>query len=67
MIKHLQEKNRITITGLYSVQQDHNQASGVYGTGIPADYIQNYNLSLARFGKRSDATYQSLELCRERI
>jgi len=40
-------KNRISVTGLYSIQKDHNQASGVFGTGIPADYIQNYNLSLA--------------------
>src|SRR5450432_491430 len=41
------EKNRISFTGLFSVQKDHNQGSGIFGTGIPADYIQNYNLSLA--------------------
>ena len=45
--KTFKEKNRINFTALYSVQQDHNQATGVFGTGIPADYIQNYNLSLA--------------------
>ncbi len=41
------KKNRINFTGLYSVQKDHSQGSGIFGTGIPADYIQNYNLSLA--------------------
>ncbi|HXB42947.1 MAG TPA: TonB-dependent receptor, partial [Puia sp.] len=45
--KTIKGKHRINFTGLYSVQKDHNQGSGVFGTGIPADYIQNYNLSLA--------------------
>ncbi len=45
--KTFAEKSRLTVTGLYSIQKDHNQGSGIYGTGIPADYIQNYNLSLA--------------------
>jgi TonB-linked SusC/RagA family outer membrane protein len=45
--KTFAQKNRISFTALYSVQKDHNQASGIFGTGIPADYIQNYNLSLA--------------------
>jgi TonB-dependent starch-binding outer membrane protein SusC len=45
--KTFAEKHKINFTGLFSVQKDHNQGSGIYGTGIPADYIQNYNLSLA--------------------
>jgi TonB-dependent starch-binding outer membrane protein SusC len=54
--KTIKEKNRINFTALYSVQQDHNQASGIFGTGIPADYIQNYNLSLATQVNASTAT-----------
>ena len=45
--KTFAEKNRLTFTGLYSVQKDHNDASSFTGTGIPADYIQNTNLALA--------------------
>jgi TonB-linked SusC/RagA family outer membrane protein len=41
------DKHRVTFTGLYSVQKDHSQGSGFNGTGILADYIQNYNLNLA--------------------
>jgi len=41
------QKHRLTFTGLYSVQKDHYQSSGFSGSGIPADYIQNYNLTLA--------------------
>ena len=54
--KTFREKHHITLTGLYSVQKDHNQASGIYGTGIPADYIQNYNLSLANTVSANTAT-----------
>jgi TonB-dependent starch-binding outer membrane protein SusC len=39
--------HRVGFTGLFSVQKDHLQSSGTWGFGIPADYIQNYNLSLA--------------------
>ena len=41
------EKHHITFTGLYSVQKDHSQTSAFTGTGLPADYIQDYNLNLA--------------------
>ena len=41
------EKHRLTFTGLFSVQKDHSQSSGFSATGIPADYIQYYNLNLA--------------------
>ena len=40
------------------MQKDHNQASGIFGTGIPADYIQNYNLSLAGSGECIDREFQ---------
>lgn len=39
--------HRVGVTGLFSVQKDHLQSSGLWGFGIPADYIQNYNLALA--------------------
>ncbi|MHA4809468.1 SusC/RagA family TonB-linked outer membrane protein [Flavitalea flava] len=45
--KTIREKHRITFTGLYSFQKDHTQSSAFSGNGIPADYIQNYNLGLA--------------------
>ncbi len=45
--KTFSDKHRITFTGLYGVQKDHTQGGGIYGTGLPADYIQSYNLSLA--------------------
>ncbi len=54
--KTFAEKHKLNFTGLYSVQKDHNQGSGVFGTGIPADYIQNYNLSLASQVNASTAT-----------
>ncbi len=54
--KTFAEKHKLNFTGLFSVQKDHNQGSGVYGTGIPADYIQNYNLSLASQVNASTAT-----------
>lgn len=41
------QKHHITLTGLFSTQKDHSQSSGFSATGIPADYIQDYNLNLA--------------------
>ncbi|RYE26594.1 MAG: TonB-dependent receptor [Sphingobacteriaceae bacterium] len=41
------EKHHITFTGLYSAEKDHAQGLQVYGTGLPADYLQSYNLYLA--------------------
>jgi len=49
-------KHRLTFTGLYSVEKDHTQSSGIFGTGIPADYIQNYNLSLANTVNASNSS-----------
>lgn len=45
--KTFAEKHSVTFTGLFSMEKNHNQSSGFRGVGIPADYIQNYNLSLA--------------------
>lgn len=45
--KTFKEKHRLTLTGLFSTQKDHAQSSAFAGTGMPADYIQNYNLALA--------------------
>lgn len=45
--KTFAEKHNVTFTGLFSMEKNHNQSSGFRGVGIPADYIQNYNLSLA--------------------
>jgi TonB-dependent starch-binding outer membrane protein SusC len=41
------EKHRVTFTALYSAQKDHSQNNGFSAQGIPADYIQDYNLNLA--------------------
>ncbi|KAB7729946.1 SusC/RagA family TonB-linked outer membrane protein [Rudanella paleaurantiibacter] len=41
------EKHRLTFTGLYGVQQDRSFTNRVEATGLPADYIQYYNLNLA--------------------
>jgi TonB-linked SusC/RagA family outer membrane protein len=40
-------KHHIMFTGLFSTEKDHTQASGLNATGIPADYLQSYNLYLA--------------------
>ncbi|MGI4022875.1 MAG: SusC/RagA family TonB-linked outer membrane protein [Janthinobacterium lividum] len=45
--KTFAEKHHVTFTGLYSIEKDHNQGNGFNGVGIPADYIQNYNLGQA--------------------
>lgn len=41
------EKHHLTFTGLYGVQQDRGFTNRVEATGLPADYIQYYNLNLA--------------------
>jgi len=45
--KTLNEKHKIGLTGLYSFQKIHTQGSGLFGTGVPADYMQNTNIGLA--------------------
>jgi TonB-dependent starch-binding outer membrane protein SusC len=51
------DKHRISFTGLYSVQKDHNQGSGFNGTGILADYIQDFNLNLANILTANNGTF----------
>lgn len=45
--KTFAEKHHLTLTGLYSFERDHFQNNSFNGIGIPADYIQNYNLQQA--------------------
>ncbi|QJD95563.1 TonB-dependent receptor [Mucilaginibacter robiniae] len=45
--KVFSQKHHITFTGLYSTEKDHNQGSGITGTGLAADYLQSYNLFYA--------------------
>jgi TonB-dependent starch-binding outer membrane protein SusC len=46
--KTFNEKHKLGVTGLYSFQKQHQQGSGIFGTGVPADYIQAKNISLAQ-------------------
>lgn len=46
-IKAFGTKHLISATAVYEVQKDRRVFSGFNGTGLPADYIQYYNLSLA--------------------
>lgn len=39
--------HNITFTGLFSMEKNRNVSSGFRANGVPADYIQNYNLNLA--------------------
>jgi TonB-dependent starch-binding outer membrane protein SusC len=41
------ERHHLTFTGLYGVQQDRGFTNRVEATGLPADYVQYYNLNLA--------------------
>lgn len=41
------KKHKLGITGLFEVTKDHFQGSNFAVTGVPADYIQNANFSLA--------------------
>ena len=41
------EKHHLTFTALFSSEKDHFQNNSFNGVGIPADYIQNYNLQQA--------------------
>jgi len=50
-------KHHLTFTGLYSVEKDHSDGSTFNGVGLPADYIQSYNLNLANSVSASNGTY----------
>lgn len=45
--KSFNEKHKLGLTALYSVQKSHSQGQGLFGTGIPLDYMQNTNMVLA--------------------
>ncbi|MVN22530.1 SusC/RagA family TonB-linked outer membrane protein [Mucilaginibacter sp. HMF7410] len=45
--KTFNQKHHITFTGLYSTEKDHSQNTGISGLGLPADYLQSYNLFYA--------------------
>ncbi|MGB8191357.1 MAG: TonB-dependent receptor [Chitinophagaceae bacterium] len=45
--KTIRDKHRVTVTGLFSTQKDRSQSNSFNAQGIPADYIQDYNLNLA--------------------
>lgn len=45
--KTIAQKHKITFTGLFSTQKNHDKSSSFTGTNFPADYIQNANLGLA--------------------
>jgi TonB-dependent starch-binding outer membrane protein SusC len=45
--KTFQERHKLGLTALYSIQKSHSQGQGLFGTGIPLDYMQNTNMALA--------------------
>jgi TonB-linked SusC/RagA family outer membrane protein len=45
--KTFAEKHHVTFTGLYSAERDQSQGLTINGQGLPADYLQSYNLYLA--------------------
>lgn len=42
----IKDKHKIGFTGLFGIQKDHSQNSGLFATGLPADYQLNSNLAL---------------------
>ena len=45
--KTIAEKHKIQVTALHEVVKNFNQSQLINGQGVPADYIQDYNLQLA--------------------
>ena len=41
------QKHHVNFIALYSIEKDHNQSSSFSGLGIPADYLQYFNLKQA--------------------
>ncbi|WP_158826492.1 SusC/RagA family TonB-linked outer membrane protein [Mucilaginibacter lacusdianchii] len=41
------QKHHLTLTGLYSAERDQSQGITINGNGMPADYLQSYNLFFA--------------------
>jgi TonB-linked SusC/RagA family outer membrane protein len=59
--KTFAEKHHIAFTGLFSAEKDHTQGSGLNATGIPADYLQSYNLYLANSTSVSGSSFSFAE------
>ena len=55
--KTIAEKHKINLTGLFEVNKDHNQASTFNVTGVPADYINSSNFSLAQGQTTGSGTF----------
>ena len=45
--KTFAEKHKLGLTGLYSFQKNHTEGTGLFGIGVPFDYVQNHNMFLA--------------------
>ena len=67
--KTFKEKNRLRVTGLYSVQKDHNQASGIFGTGYSRRLYSKLQPQPGGFGKCCNSVqcsgrrFQPVDLC----
>ncbi|MDP4186562.1 MAG: SusC/RagA family TonB-linked outer membrane protein [Bacteroidota bacterium] len=55
------KKHHITFTGLFNLEKDHTQGSELNATGIPADYLQSYNLYLANSTNLSNSSFSYAE------
>lgn len=45
--KTFNDKHKLGLTALYSFQKTHLQSSGLFGIGVPFDYVHNTNMYLA--------------------
>jgi len=54
-------KHHIAFTGLFSTEKDHSQGSGITGAGVPADYLQSYNLFLANSTSVTSSSFSYAE------
>lgn len=45
--KSFADRHRLTLTGLFSAQEDQGFSSAFQATSLPADYVQEYNFTLA--------------------
>lgn len=55
--KTFAQKHHIIFTGLFSSEKDHTDGSGINATGVPADYLQSYNLYLANSTNVSSSSF----------
>lgn len=50
------EKHRVNVTAMFSAEQQEYNVSQMNASGVPADYLLYYNLSLATINKAINAT-----------